>query len=64
MAVMRGDIYIPLASRFTNLEDRVGKLERKVSILTWVVVIDVIVSIMTNPQGSVLFDFLRSLLVK
>lgn len=40
--VKRGDLYIPLADRF-------DKMERRVSLLTWVVVIDIILTATTNP---------------
>lgn len=39
--VKRGDLYVPLADRF-------DKLEKRVSILTWVVVVDIILTLATS----------------
>jgi len=39
--VQRGDLYIPLADRF-------DKIERRVSLLTWVVVIEIALTLTTN----------------
>lgn len=44
--VKRGDLYVPLADRF-------DKMERRVSLLTWAVVIDIILTITTNPAIGV-----------
>lgn len=39
--VKRGDLYVPLADRF-------DKIERRVSLLTWAVIIDVILTVTAN----------------
>ncbi len=41
--VKRGDLYVPLADRF-------DKIERRVSFLSWVVIIDIILTVTTNPN--------------
>lgn len=41
--VKRGDLYVPLADRF-------DRIERRVSLLTWVVVIDIVLTMSTNPS--------------
>ena len=42
--VQRGDLYVPLADRF-------DKLERRVSLLTWAVIIDIAITTV-GPNGS------------
>lgn len=39
--VKRGDLYVPLADRF-------DKIERRVSLLTWIVVIDAVLTVFNN----------------
>lgn len=64
VAVKRGDLYVPLATRFLVLEDKVGRMERKVTVLTWVVIIDVIISLAGVNNNPVLLDFLKAILAK
>lgn len=54
--VKRGDLYVPLADRF-------DKIERRVSFLTWVVIIDIVLTMTTNPNIGII-EVLKTLLTK
>lgn len=52
--VKRGDLYVPLADRF-------DKLERRVSLLTWVVIIDAFLTLFNTGGAS---DLIKAILTK
>lgn len=52
--VKRGDLYVPLADRF-------DKLERRVSLLTWVVIIDMFLTLFNTGGAS---DLIKAILTK
>lgn len=57
--VKRGDLYIPLATRFIILERKVERMERRVTYLTWLLVVDIVISLAGVNGSPILLDFIK-----